>query len=104
LAQARKCVVSFVDREGKKHSHEVMAASTFEAVCRAWAQFRQSPESCELSFLAKEFYVDILQERRFVVHPEALLTAIRIGRRPDPRTLGRKKWLRKLLDEGLFSD
>jgi hypothetical protein len=104
LARSCKCEVSFVDTQGKKHSRTVVAASTFEAVCRAWAQFRASPETCEDSFRTKEFCVEVPQlPKRYNVNSETLLRAISIGRKPDPRSLQRKKWLRKLLDEGTLS-
>jgi len=97
--QQRKCTVRFIDRRGVERSTRVSAASTYEAVCRAWAQFKRSPDTEEESYKAKEFVVEMEEEpKRFVVDLDKLLASLlrgRHGRDENPR----KKWLRKLLDE-----
>jgi hypothetical protein len=45
--QQRKCTVRFTDRRGVERSTLVKAASTYEAVCRAWAIFKQRSDTEE---------------------------------------------------------
>jgi hypothetical protein len=95
----RECTVRFIDRRGVERSTRVNAASTYEAVCRAWAIFKGASDTEEESYKAKEFIVEMWDEpKTFVVNLDKLLASLlrgRHGRDENPR----KKWLRKLLDE-----
>ena len=96
--QQHKCTVRFVDRRGVERSTRVQAASTYEAVCRAWAAFKASPDTEEESYKTQEFIVVMGEEpKSFTVNLDKLLASLlrgRQGRDENPR----KKWLRKLLD------
>jgi hypothetical protein len=93
----RKCTVRFIDRGGIQRSTIVQAASTYEAVCRAWAAFKSSPDTEEESYKTKEFIVEVRDEPKiFTVNLDKLLAGLlrgRHGRGENPR----KAWLRKLL-------
>jgi hypothetical protein len=91
----QKCKVSFVDRRQVHHSVEVQAATVFEAVCRATANFKHSV--VEDPTWAAEFVVEIVDKpKAFRVKTEEMKKWLaRSGR--SPRELVEKKRLREML-------
>jgi hypothetical protein len=81
----------------------VQAASTYEAVCRAWATFKASADTEKESSKTNEFIVEVFERpKTFTVHLDKLLAGLlrgRHGRMENPR----KAWLRRLLDEDFGS-
>jgi hypothetical protein len=59
MTQARKCVVSFLDAEGVKHSTEVAADSLYEAAALALQQFRHFEWSREAAFDAATLRIEV---------------------------------------------
>jgi hypothetical protein len=95
--RVQKCTVSFLDRRRIRHSVDVQAASSYEAVCKAWAIFRSVELTAEESYKMEEFRVDIDERESFAVNLDKLLKFVNRGPREKNETAYKQK-LRNLLD------
>jgi hypothetical protein len=92
----QKCTVSFLDRRRVRHSVDVQASSSYEAVCRAWAIFRSVDLTAEESYKTEEFRVDIDERKSFNVNLDKLLKFVSKPPRERNESPYKQK-LRKLL-------
>jgi hypothetical protein len=92
----QKCTVSFLDRRRIRHSVDVQASSSYEAVCKAWAIFRSVDLTAEESYKTEEFRVDIDERKSFTVNLDKLLKFVNRGPR-ERNESPYKQRLRKLL-------
>jgi len=65
MANGRKCVVSFRDREGVEHLAEVTAESLYEAGAFALQQYRRSEWSREASLDTGTLRVEVCEPSTF---------------------------------------
>jgi hypothetical protein len=88
------CTVRFVDRQNKRHSVTVEAATVYEATCRGWAKFKLDDEIFEESFKAEEFTIEVAG-KTYRVNLEKMLAYMDRGRKGRNDTPHKKKlrWL-----------